>query len=383
MTFGGWFFNPWALVGYALVLAAWSLASFLLFVKHPTRQTRTLAWLLIAEGFIGAGGFAFIWSTTSARAAFAWQIVSMCAAILAAALYIGFISTLGTPLGRPFRDARVRFALFGAVGLLVAYLTLNPQLLVAGMFRVWWDAWEPTPGPAWDAVWRTTAIVSIFGLVAAWDARRRTRMGTEARRRATFYLAAFGVRDVAWAALFLTSPLWFHRAGAFSDAFILAIVPGSSLAFCFLLVYGILRARLFDIDLKIKWTVRRGTLVTIFLFAFFMVTAITEQYLQRYGTIAGGAAVGLLLFALRPLERAADRFANVAMPEVQDTEEYRAVRKREVYRAAYERAAEDGQVTDKDRGVLATVASELGLSPLDVLDIERIAVPLPTRRRGP
>lgn len=368
-----WFVNPWAGVGYALIIVAWSVGVFLVCVRNPTRQTRTLASLLIAEGFVGAGGSALIWSTPSATDAWAWQITGMVAALLAAALYLAFLSTIPTPLTRPLRDPRVRGAVLAATVGLCAFLVLHPDLLVRGMFRVWWDAWEPLPGDLWTLVWTSTSFVSIFGFLAAWDARRRTADGTEARRRATFYLAAFGVRDIAWAVGYLTSPLWFHKAGVFSDVFILVAIPGASLAFSLLLAYGVLRAQLFDIDLRIKWTLRRGALATAFVAAFFVATAIAEQYLQEYGKLIGGAAVGFLLFALRPIERAADRFANAAMPGVQDSEEYRLVRKRAVYRAAIEGALEDGAITDKERAVLARLADELGIGATEALAVEREA----------
>jgi len=84
-------------------------------------------------------------------------------------------------------------------------------------------------------------------------------------------------------------------------------------------------------------------------------------------------AVGLLLLVMRPLEAAAGRIANAAMPHVQDTDEYRTVRKREVYRAAVERALQDGEVSEKERDVLAALAQELGLGPKGALDVERDA----------
>ena len=144
-----------------------------------------------------------------------------------------------------------------------------------------------------------------------------------------------------------------------------------------ILLYGILRMHLFDIDLKIKWTIRRGTLLGIFVAVFVVVSAIVEQWAQRYNVLVGGLAVGLLLLALRPLERAADRLADAAMPRVHDTAEYRTVRKREVYRAATESAIRDGVVTEAERDVLATLADELGLTAGEARAIEREATAKP------
>jgi len=61
------------------------------------------------------------------------------------------------------------------------------------------------------------------------------------------------------------------------------------------------------------------------------------------------------------------------MPDVQDNEEYRTVRKREVYRAAVEELLADGALTEKDRNVLATLADQLGLLYKDARAMERDA----------
>jgi hypothetical protein len=73
---------------------------------------------------------------------------------------------------------------------------------------------------------------------------------------------------------------------------------------------------------------------------------------------------------LRPLDRLATRVADSAMPAVQESEEYKLVRKQAVYRAAVESVLEDGEVTHKERRVLATLADELGLSAREALDLE-------------
>ncbi|HLE97817.1 MAG TPA: hypothetical protein VI997_10640, partial [Candidatus Thermoplasmatota archaeon] len=104
-----------------------------------------------------------------------------------------------------------------------------------------------------------------------------------------------------------------------------------------------------------------------------MIAVVAEQCLQRHGAVVGGVAVGLLLFAVRPIERAADRLADTAMPRVQDTDEYRTVRKREVYRAAVESALQDGIITEMERDVLATLQHELGIPAPEALRIERAA----------
>jgi hypothetical protein len=100
------------------------------------------------------------------------------------------------------------------------------------------------------------------------------------------------------------------------------------------------------------------------------VSALAEQYLQQFGWVFGGLAVGALLFALRPIERAIDRMADRAMPRTTGTPEYIAQRKHEIYRAAIEDMAADGTVSTKERTALIRLAANLGIDGNDALRIE-------------
>lgn len=143
-----------------------------------------------------------------------------------------------------------------------------------------------------------------------------------------------------------------------------------------LLAYAIVRHQLFDIDLKIKWGISRGTLAAIFIATFFVVSELVSGLLsQTIGIVSGVLITGVLVFALSPLQRIADRLADSAMPHVRDTEAYRRKRAGEIYRAAVGSALEDGVVTEKERDVLATLAQELGLGPKDCREIERSLAP--------
>jgi uncharacterized membrane protein YebE (DUF533 family) len=104
---------------------------------------------------------------------------------------------------------------------------------------------------------------------------------------------------------------------------------------------------------------------------FFVATAIAEQYLQGYGLVVGGLAIGLLLFAIRPVECAIDRMADRAMPKTTGTPEYLAQRKHEIYRAAIEDAMRDGVVSAKERALLLRLAENLGLTGDESTRIER------------
>lgn len=138
-----------------------------------------------------------------------------------------------------------------------------------------------------------------------------------------------------------------------------------------LTAYALLRCQLFDIDLKIKWGVRGGTLAGVFLAVFFVVATVASEFLTgTYGYILGGVAAGLLLFALTPLQKFAERAAERAMPNTNDSTEYLAFRKLEVYKAAAEELAAGG-ITTKERRALQALRAKLGIAAIDAASVER------------
>ncbi|HUR68339.1 MAG TPA: hypothetical protein VM370_03775 [Candidatus Thermoplasmatota archaeon] len=366
-----WFLNPWAGVGYAAMLAAWGMTALLLAATPTTRQARILPLLLTLEGIGAAGGFGMMWSTDQAADAYAWQVIGMANALLISGVYLLFVSTLATPLAKPLKS-RVAQAIIVLAALLGAcYVVLRPGLFVATVVPVWWAPWEAVPGAGWDALFAILGAVSLYAFVATLDARRRTLPGSEARGRATLYIIAFGVRDLLYGILYFTGPLWFQRVQPLSDITVIAFLPGATVIFCLLLGYGVLRGQLFDIDLRIRHGIRRGTLAGVFLAVFFVVATVAENYLSStYGYLAGGAAAGLLLFAVAPLQRVAERVSHAAIPAARVTPEYLAFRKLEVYKAAVESARETGGITPKERAMLARLGVKLGLAEADARAIE-------------
>ncbi len=145
----------------------------------------------------------------------------------------------------------------------------------------------------------------------------------------------------------------------------------AAISFGLLTGYALARTKLFDLDLRLKWTLSRGTVAAIFLAVFFVVAQVAGEFLSNtYGYLAGGAAAGILVFAFNPLQRAAERIADRAMPQAQATPEYFHTRKLEVYRAALEGALTDGEITPKERDILIRLQLELGIANADARTLE-------------
>lgn len=150
------------------------------------------------------------------------------------------------------------------------------------------------------------------------------------------------------------------------------------------LAYAILRFQLLGLDLRLKWTIKRGAVAAIVLGAFFIVAQIGEAFLsQRGGLVFGGVAAGLLLFAISPLQRMAERLANAALPNVEDTPQWRSARGEESFRMAIRMALQDGIVTREEERTLAMLATDLGIPAARAFELrEEIERALTPQARG-
>lgn len=365
--------NALALPGIVSTAVGWLVAAFVYGARPRRPQNR-----LLAASLALFASFTFLLTTArlvlvdyaDVRAAY---VVSLLASTWALVLYVLFLGTIDVPASRWVRTrmGRALVVVYGA-GLSVVVLGGGDALVGNPSYAPHLSTWifEET---ALTLVAGTFPIVLAFlyGVVVAVAAYRRARTAT-LRRQAKAYATAFVLRDALTSMLVL---LVAPRIRGEDLAMTLSVFVGQpfiDLLFFVLLGYGILQTHLFDIELRLKWTIRQGTLAAIFVAAFFVVSESAQQAFQgRIGPYLGIVAAGLLVFALAPLQRVAERVANVAMPHVEDTHAYRLERRKEIYRAALESAARDGVVTDRERDVLATLQEQLDLTATDALALER------------
>lgn len=205
---------------------------------------------------------------------------------------------------------------------------------------------------AWDLGFGLAALLAA-GIVAAVWLRQSARGRAPAFSR-NVALACLSAMLVGLAAVPLSGGFLESQAtGGFGIARTIAVV---------ILAYGIVRYQLFDIDLKIKWTIARGTIAAAFLAVFFIVAQLGQNYLTgELGWALGGVAAGLMLFAITPLQKAAERVADVAMPGVKATPQYVASRKEESFRFAVRMAYADRVLSREEERNLANLAADLGI----------------------
>lgn len=362
-------FSPIGTLALVALAMCWGLAIVVFRVSLAGSVARQLALLLFVEGTtLISTGYLDLFLTDVARSA-SWyptfyrveEIIHTVGDCLMLALYPPFLAAaLRTPLTAPFGTRRARIVLLILAAVLCA-IVLWVSLKIGGTL-----------------LYVSLVLLFLFALVASLDAWRRA--DGVARARAGTFAVAFGVRDVCWSFVYgwATLVLW-QGAYAIVDPSaptlpFLAYALGTLLAVP-LIAYGILRTQLFDIDLRIQWTIRQSTVAAIFVAVFYLVTEGADRLFEaEFGSWIGLLASALLLFFLSPLQRFAERFAGAVMPNTNDTPEYASYRKMQVYEAALADALPGG-ISDKERALLNHLRDSLGIAAADATAMERDLAP--------
>lgn len=133
------------------------------------------------------------------------------------------------------------------------------------------------------------------------------------------------------------------------------------------LAYAIVQHQLLGIDLKVRWGISKTTVAAAFIAVFFIASEAAQTFFgeQLQNEYVGIAAAGLLVLAIAPLQRLADKVAAKAVPVAGGTGD--PDRRAESLRTALRLAYRDGTVTAQEEMDLAHIASELGFRPDEYL----------------
>lgn len=275
-------------------------------------------------------------------------------------VYAGIGLLLAWDATRSAPDAHQRSLLFVSLA-----FVLNPLFVSVGALTHLPDrgaVFLRTPsGVAWLALLPCAAALVLLIVAGRRSNERSFRRGTSA------WAAAFALCGVASAATILLSgydvsaPLYIAMDGVMT------------LAFPTLVSYALLKHRLFDIDLKLKRTIRGGTVASAFVAVFFVAQEAAEYVIAtRTGSaLVGIAGAAALVAGLKPLVRVAARISDAVMPGVEETPEYARARKLEVYAEAVDALLDDDRLTQKERAALARLRQRLDLPEEDAAQIEQ------------
>jgi hypothetical protein len=363
-------------LGVLAVLTCWSLAAMLFRVASANAVTRMLAYLLVVEGItLASNGYVDMLLTSAVRAQpgyASWlrfeEVVHTLGDCAMLALYPPFLGmALKTNLTRRFADRPVRLGLAAAAAVLFVAVFTTPLQVDA------------------TALYLSVAILFSFALVASILAWRGAETAA-ARSRARSFTIAFGFRDICWTIAY-GGAIWLIFAGKYAitetranDALVAtlnAIYAVGTLLYVPLIAYGILRTHLFDIDLRVRWTIKQSTVAAAAVAIVYFVSEGASRLLSaELGSVAGLFAAALVVFFVAPLQRFADRVASAAMPNTVNTPEYAAFRKLQVYEAAVAEALQGEGIAQKERALLNRLRDSLGITAVDAATVERDCIAL-------
>ncbi len=192
-------------------------------------------------------------------------------------------------------------------------------------------------------------VVPLVGLVQA-SRRPGSRV---ARAGLLLVLVAVLLAAVANTAFSLR----LSQFGVIGIARILAIVP---------FLYGIFGLDLLGVPLP-RRVFRGGTLASVGLAVLFVAAQIMQNFLgARFGIVVGGAVAGFAVFAVMPLQKAAERVV------AKHPKRARPSSGAELYRKLVEMAWADGSLGAKERLMLRQVREHIGLGfeEADAIDAE-------------
>ncbi len=359
-------FNSVGLLALIAFVMCLSLAVVIFRAGVPGSTARRLSLLLLIEGVtLFSTGYIDLFLGPEIRSlAFypSWLmaegIVHTAGDCAMLALYPPFLAAaLPTPLTQLFAGKRARVSLLFAACILF-FAVFNTPLEVGA-----------------TTLYVLLVLLFLYALAASVNAWL-TSDGT-ARLRARSFTMGFGFRDICWGFVYGFA-IWM----IFTEQYAVVDTDASGLPYVMyalgslvavpLIAYGILRTQLFDIDLRIRWTIKQSTLAATIVAVIFVLTEGADRLLSaELGNWAGLLAAAIIVFFLVPLQRFAERVASVAMPNAQNTPEYVAFRKMQVYEAAVVEALQEAGISHKERALLERLRESLGISEADAMAIEK------------
>lgn len=317
--------------------AARFLGAFM--VLHPMVFGPLAAWQLSNE----------LWGVTLTESTF---FIMMLVSMFIPSCLLAFALAYPTPLASLRRRPGLLVASFAPSVALAVPLFVSPDLAFSG---------TGASGVPLGFIFLLGYLILAAVVAAGLFWHRAQSAETDLKRRRLRYMAqVIAVPTAAVGSVTAAGILLFELGGPL-DPPLLAAISALAVLPAFGLGYGVLKYQVLDLDLRVKYTIEKSTLVGAFGVTFLAVSEGVEFVLGVEGTIYGvGAAVAIgLLF--RRIEGAADRIADALMPGVEDTEEHREHRKEEVYRTTLEEVLADGQMSAKDRRVLLKLQKSLDL----------------------
>lgn len=300
------------------------------------RRHLALAWLIASPLLVSlVGAFAFPWPLNANPVGAAAWMMSFVAALTVWAF-------AHTEEARRVGHSRRWAALTAGLGL-YAFAQVG-EILILG---------QTDPRIALIAI---PAAVSMTAVVGLWLARTRGAGSRNARNVSLLLLLALLVGMVLEATG--------HSRGFNGIARVLGVG---------IIVHAILRDRLLGIDAKVRFALSKSTVAAVFIAVFFIASEVAQQFFgdQLGGAYVGIAAAGMLVFAIAPLQRAAERLAAKAVPVAAPAGTSSVNDSREAdFREAVRLALRDRTLSRDEERHLIRIAHHMGIEPGRAMEIQ-------------
>lgn len=284
----------------------------------------------------------------------------------------GALFEFSEPKERIWQDVR-NFSFFPVYGLLVYFVSIFPRrytifgtnryatiLLFVPCFVGWILYFLYSSLFISGLIWNIVTAVSLFYAILVL-VRSYVHAVTDIElKQIKYILAAFAIQGTFFAFLFLSLLITFLSV---------AVMPASVLVdilFVVLVAYAILKFQLFDIEVKVKRSVKYIMVTAVLIASLLFINELVETFLleslfsgEITASILTACMVGVLFI---PVERLCRRGVNKLFPKVRESEEHYHFKKEEVYRATLEEAWVDGTLTEKEKMMLKSLREKLGLS---------------------
>ena len=338
--------NPWGLTGAFAVLMAWSLAAFLLRSADRDRLTVLFALVLIVEGAVLITAAAGL--VTSLNLSVPERHAHHLADCVMLAVYPLFLAqALPQKILEPLRHRNAAYAV----------VTVATIIWIADYFTEFWII-----AAALALMFGCAFVLALHAVFVA-----RTKL---AKKRATLFAIAFGLRDVVWTVVYASGIFGFFRGSEIEDLIRGQFYAGSTLIYIPIVAYGILSVRMLDINLTMRRGVQRGTLAAAFVAIFFLISEGAASALsQQFGTVIGLLGATLIVFLVAPLHRLSEWFSGQVVP-AKEGGEYESYRKLQMYAVAVEDALAYGEIGPAQRSLLDRLRESLDMSTDDANRIE-------------
>lgn len=158
----------------------------------------------------------------------------------------------------------------------------------------------------------------------------------------------------------LTPNPWLNRIGL---AVTYAALPA-------LVTYALLKCRLFDIDVRVKFVLGQSTFASMVGFLFWLVTSLISEAIEPDGIWPSVVAGALVAVAFKPIHMLAMRFADKVMPNAKRLSDMDPDERQQLYEEQVQLAWTDRVIGEKERRILENLRDRLDLSQQQASSIE-------------